>query len=323
MNHNYNNKETVTSLSEFLSVVKKIGGGGHGKLSLYRGQTDIAWELVPGICRLPLFDKTKSISSLPIARPKEKPGGSPVTAIKGTNTKSIERRMLVVFIDKYATHFPPWVWSGTPAEVGWKQIAIAQHYGLPTRLMDWTSNALAALFFAVEQPATKCKKKYCEHCSNKKRDRFHDACVAVLTGRDSFSISSLAKNNSRPQLYKPSSPRFQIGIIRPPLIDNRIAAQDSYFTITENPAEPIIPNHIIQIPAELREEIKQDLSFFAGINSARMYPDFQGIASHLRWDVKHWDGDTGVAISKSKNVARNTLGQVPLRRRDDTSGNAA
>jgi hypothetical protein len=90
----------------------------------FRGQADIAWELLPSISRI---------------KKPEKCGG-----LEHFDWEEVEEYLLDEF-EKQATPFMDF----TPKNK-WELLVHAQHHGLPTTLLDWTSNPLKALFFSVE-----------------------------------------------------------------------------------------------------------------------------------------------------------------------------
>lgn len=259
----------ITSVREYLSFVEKdTRSSVHGNLALFRGQRDATWSLVPSIVRSPIFDSTKSLAKDP----------------KSPDDKSAERRLLIVFRDLAVALLPEWVWTGSAVETEWKHVLVAQHYRLPTRLLDWSSNPLVALYFAAEGKTEGCKPD-CTHKGDLDNGKGqHHSAVFVLRGRDSFSVSSLAVLNQRPPVYEHGD---DPGVIRPPAIDKRMVAQSGLFTISKDPASPIAAERML-IHADHREVILRELDT-CGVNRRTMYPDLESLGEYLRWSVPRWE----------------------------------
>jgi hypothetical protein len=64
--------------------------------------------------------------------------------IPPSDITSLERRML----ERFRKESLPLL-SGMRPQTDWEWLSVAQHQGMPTRLSDWTANALAGLWFAV------------------------------------------------------------------------------------------------------------------------------------------------------------------------------
>jgi len=106
----------MKQLLKFLKWVARVGGDDH---SLYRGQANVEWPLIPALARV-----------------------TPRSSLK-----TDEQAML----GELKRHLPQ---LPVPAPINtWDLLALARHHGLATRVLDWTRNPLAALLFAIEKPA--------------------------------------------------------------------------------------------------------------------------------------------------------------------------
>ena len=130
-----------------------------------------------------------------------------------------------------------------------------------------------------------------KHCDYGRRGRFHDSAVFVLKERQSFSVEGLVnrkyKNGSAPYYWWSEKTDNDVGVLYPPNISPRIAAQGSFFTIRREPGEPIEADILISIPHGGREPILKYLDEL-GINRSTLFPDMDGVAQYLKWKCDSW-----------------------------------
>jgi len=188
------------------------------------------------------------------------------------NFQNIERLLMAEFERQRLpfTEFEP--------DNKWDRLALAQHHGLPTRLLDWSYSALAALWFCVKS-------------SPKKDDKGQklDGVVWLLkTTKDDFINFPTARD--------PYS-LVKTRIFRPRLVSKRIMAQAGVFTchkrmptgkfiaLEKNNAyrERLIK---IIIPADSFRIVREQLNI-CGVNSVALFPDLDGLAAHLQFRYFH------------------------------------
>jgi FRG domain len=178
---------------------------------------------------------------------------------------------------------------------GWEWYFMMQHYGVPTRLLDWTENPQLGLYFAV-----------------KDSDGLHDAAVwilnpwwlngRVLRRREVLPPGSPGLIEEDSNIYNQWLPdrfdrRHRLHKQLPVAVfanhfERSISAQSSCFTIhglDRRALDKLFPSHSdritrVIIPSFATEAIREELNEF-GIDEVTVYPDLQGLGIAVR---KNW-----------------------------------
>ncbi|MHA4737767.1 FRG domain-containing protein [Dyadobacter sp. MSC1_007] len=236
------NKEVVHSVSSYMDIV--LDSRLYGGLSLFRGQPTNE-SLLPSIGRKKIEEEIL-----------------PTKAFLAKEKKAIDalKRRCGLLVERMPTS-------------DWDWLILAQHFGMKTRLLDWSTNPLVALWFA---------------CESALKRKTPDAYVYFLWAIDQTYVDISVDNPFELEVTK---------LLMPTINNPRIAAQAGWFTafghkfrlgekfVALDQDPDFGPNLTeIRIPSQSLDEVIFQLSQL-GANNSTIYPDLEGLCKHLNWEM--------------------------------------
>jgi hypothetical protein len=211
-------------------------------LLLFRGQKDAKWDLMPKIAREEYN-------------------------IIGDDFIKKEEQILSEFKRLARPYVNNDIFSNP-----WDFLALAQHHGLPTRLLDWTLNPLVALYFAFWEQDNSIKNRALW---------LMEINPDELADCENFSPF----NTNKTVAFKPNH------------ITQRLISQNGWFTthkfILKDKRFAKLNNLSsfkrtiikVQFTNDMREEVLTRLDSL-GINEFTLFPGLDGLSKYLEWKNK-------------------------------------
>jgi len=221
-------EKVAKTLSEFVKLILD-------KLKapyLFRGHADIDWELEPAIDRSEFSNRAGKIGR--------------------------KRHEHLAFKEFKRLSFPHL--SSRPTN-DWELLALARHHGAPTRLLDWTENPLAALFFSVEPARSTDGAVWCYTYVETEK------ALDVQQTPDPLSVD-------------------RIVLFRPPHVHSRIWTQSGVFTVHPPKFKSLkdpwgaLPLIRVRIPRAARAKLRLELQR-VGVHRASLFPDLDGVGQYV------------------------------------------
>ena len=238
---------TVDSVSSFIDHMRSEYQGFGKTVYWFRGQSSSLWSLIPSVHR--------------------------------SYDQSGEYNLAALFRLSAPTRYPK-----TPELSdlsGW--ISLMQHFGLPTRLLDWTASPLVALFFALDTEVGTDDAAVWSLVPSKLNATSSGSPeeVFVLSGPEASPLLLAGLNRG--------SPVDKVLAVIGQDVDLRMTVQQGAFTLhgtnvalNERPdAEGYLAKLVI--PYASREKLKEEL-WVLGIRRSCLFPDLANLALDLATD---------------------------------------
>lgn len=173
----------------------------------------------------------------------------------------------------------------------WHWLAVAQHHGLPTRLVDWTYSPLVALHFATDDPLQYERDGlvWCVDFVRANRLLPHRLRqILDADASDTFTADMLDEFATLRQFDALSREPFLL-FLEPPALDARILNQAALFSLMPSAGASLqdwLVTHAdlgrrVIVPAELKWEIRDKLDQ-ANITERTLFPGLDGLSRSLQ-----------------------------------------